>query len=299
MSLSRREFLGSTLLALAAGHLPTLPVFRSRANFVELRRNVGIFLGRGGPIGWLISEDGSLLVDSQFPDTAAECLEGLRERGAPPIEALVNTHHHGDHTGGNGVFRDAVRRIVAHERAVDLHRRTSAESASASPQVFADTPFATEWSTTIGDERVTVTHRGSAHTGGDATVHFERANVVHMGDLVFNRAYPFVDVAGGARIEGWIDVLEQVAREHSGDALFIYGHAAPGHEVTGRRPDILLQRDFLSAALDAARRGVAAGSSRDEVTSTARLSGFEAYVALAPRLSLEAVIGAAFDEVSV
>src|SRR5690606_15901795 len=101
----------------AASLLPRpLLAHAARAEFRPLRRNVGIFSERGGTIGWLVNGDGVLVVDSQFPDTAAIFLEGLKERTPRPIDVLVNTHHHPDHTGGNGALRASARRIVAHAR---------------------------------------------------------------------------------------------------------------------------------------------------------------------------------------
>jgi cyclase len=298
MTWSRREFLSRSLALLAAAHLPATRLARGSSAFREIRRNVGIFTARGGPIGWLVNPGGTLLVDSQFPDTAAECLAGMEERGALPLQALVNTHHHGDHTGGNGVIRDSTRSIVAHERAVELQRRAAAASTAGAPAVVADTTFTAEWSLGVGDERVKAKHYGVAHTGGDAVVVFENAGVVQMGDLVFHGAFPFVDTAGGASVRGWITTLESVAGEHPEETVFVFGHSAPGLPLTGTRADVLLQRDFLAAALATAERGVAAGRSRAEVLETRALPGFEEYVALADWLTLGSALGAAFDEVS-
>src|SRR5262245_55177673 len=83
--------------------------------FTELRRNVGTFTARGGTIAYLINPGGVAVVDTQFPDTAKMCLDGLKTRASNRgLDFVVNTHHHGDHTGGNGVFRDATKKIVAH-----------------------------------------------------------------------------------------------------------------------------------------------------------------------------------------
>jgi cyclase len=298
MTWTRRGFIAAAATGLAAGALPRrLLAAASRNSFTELRRNVGIFTARGGTIGWLANSAGALVVDSQYPDTARDFLTGFATRGASRIDVLVNTHHHADHTGGNAVVRPAARAIVAHERAVALQRRVAGASTPPAEPTVADTTFADAWSARIGDETVRARHYGAAHTGGDCTVHFEQADVVHMGDLVFNRAYPFIDRAGGASIVGWIALLEAVAAAHGQDTIYVFGHARPGHEITGRRADVLLQRDFLAAVLDVARRAAAAGRSRDE-TMRVTLPGFDEHDALAPQLSLAAVLGVAWDEVA-
>jgi cyclase len=300
MTCTRRTFLAVSALGLVSGRLPpslaSMPV--RGAEFTELRRGVGLFTARGGTIGWLVNRTGAVVVDSQFPDTARTCVQGLAERGHSSVDVLFNTHHHGDHTGGNGVFRKAALRIVAHDHVPELQRRAAEASGTAPAQVYADTTFDRDWTLDVGDETVRARHYGPAHTGGDSTVLFERADVVHMGDLVFNRAYPFIDRAGGASVQGWIALLEAVAAEHSASTLYVFGHALPGFGLTGSRADILLQRDFLYAVLVHARRAIQAGRSRDEATAIERLAGFPDHAPIVPRLDLAAALGAAYDELA-
>ncbi len=121
---------------------------------------------------------------------------------------------------------------------------------------------------------------------------------LHMGDLVFNRAYPFVDRRGGASVKGWIAALEAVLAEHPADTIYVFGHGARQFGVTGDRADVLMQRDFLSATLEMATRAIAAGKSRQEATAVERLPGFPDHVALADWLTVAAPLGAAYDELS-
>jgi cyclase len=304
---TRRRFVGTSILGLAAGTLPGTLLGATKggrlrvgvgpvSTFVPLRRNVGIYTARGGTIGWLADGRGTAVVDSQYPDTAEACIAGLRERGAPGIDVLINTHHHGDHTGGNGVFRSAGSRIVAQANVPALQRRATSDSDT--PQAYADTVFESNWSTVVGDEMVRARHFGPAHTGGDCVVQFENAGIVHMGDLVFNRAYPFVDRAGGASIQGWISVLETVAAAHTTETIFIFGHALPEFEVTGGRDDILLQRDFLNAVLETVQSALSDGMSREEATALETLPGFEEHGAIVERLSLSAVLAVAWEELT-
>jgi cyclase len=299
MAWTRRDFLRASAFGLAAGALPRslLHAAAPASGLVEIRRNVGLFIGRGGTIGWLANGNGALAVDSQFPDTARTFLDALAGRGARRLDVLLNTHHHGDHTAGNAAFREATGRIVAHERVPALQRAAATGDAAAA-QVYADTTFAREWSVRIGDETVRARHHGAAHTGGDAVVHFENAGVVHMGDLVFHRAYPFIDRAGGASVVGWIALLEAVAAEYPADTVYVFGHGRAEAGITGTHADVLRQRDLLGALLETARRAHAAGRSREEVTAVEGLPGFDDHAPLSPRLNAGFALGAAYDEVA-
>ena len=296
--IGRRGFLTQAALAAA---VPLFPLQTS--TFRELRRGVGVFIGPGGAIGWLSARGEALVVDSQFPATARGVLDELTRRS--PIERLVliNTHHHADHTAGNGIFRPVARQIVQHERCAEAHRRMVAAANPALSTATADTTFTTRWPTDIGDERVTALFHGAAHTGGDAMVIFERANVIHLGDLVFNGVPPFVDRASGASIRSWIGVLETILRDHA-DAVFIFGHGARD-AVTGAQADVARFRDYLSAVLDQVQRGIAAGRSQAEIAAIAAIPGFaeygdvvKNYPSAFPQFSLAHVLTAAYQELT-
>jgi len=276
--------------------------------FTEIRRGVGTWTARGGTIGWLINGAGAVAVDSQFPEPAALFIDRvLEETGGTEIAALINTHHHGDHTAGNSVFRPRARQIIAHanvpaymrtSHAQALKRRAAATPPPETPApelpALPDRTFTSTWSFAHGRERVTATHYGPAHTGGDAVILFERANVAHMGDLMFNRLHPVIDLVNGGSIAGWIGVLEKVASDYPADTVYIFGHAAQGHPVTGNRGNLRYHAGYLGALLEFARGEVKAGKSRDEVVaSTALIKGYEDYGPLIPRS-----LGPAYDEVT-
>ena len=269
----------------------------------ELRRGVGLFVGPGGTMGWLATPDGVLVVDSQFPMTAETGITSLRQRTPAAIQALINTHHHGDHTAGNPTFRPVVTQIVQHERCAAAHRALVQTQDPAAQRGLADVTFADAWTVTIGDERVSAAHLGAAHTGGDALVFFERANVVHLGDLVFNRIPPFIDRPSGGSIVNWLTVLETVAARYP-DALFIFGHGKDDM-CTGTVGDVRLFRDYLTAALDYVRKGIAAGRSQAEITALPALPGFpdhadlvKNYASPIPLFTLNHVLTIAYQELT-
>ena len=303
MSVTRRDFLTSTASALAVGagaarlrgQAPPVPPPVPR--FQDLRGGVGLFTAQGGTIGHLVNDAGALAVDSQYPHTAPMFLAGLRERTPRGVELLINTHHHADHTGGNQVLRASTKRIVAHANCLEWHRKTAADTKNEGQQSFADTIFTDQWRTDFGGETVRASYYGAGHTGGDAVIHFQKANVVHMGDLLFNRAHPNIDRPSGAVIANWIAVLETIAKAHGADTIFIAGHGKD-NAVQCARADVLRFRDYLSACMDTAKKAIATGQSKDELQKMTALAGFEDTASLNARLTLGFVLGQCADELT-
>ena len=309
MSISRRDFLASSALALGAGALGRPALARDwqqapapqqpqqapqwKPVFTEIRSGVGQFLGRGGTIGYLINAGGVVVVDSQFPDSAAACVAGLNERSKNrPVDRLINTHHHGDHSGGNIAFKGLAKKVVAHEFAANLIKQAAAPPNA--ENLAPDATFTDVWREQIGDEWVRAKWYGRAHTGGDAVITFERANVAHMGDLMFNRRIPVIDRVNGAIVANWVSVLEKAAADHTADTIYIFGHAGTGHPVTGPRAELMHFRDYLTALLNHTRAAVKSGQTKEQFTATTpTLTGFEAFGAHTAR-----TLGIVFDEVT-
>lgn len=273
--------------------------------FKDLRGNVGVFTGRGGSIGYLASKDSLVFVDTQFPDTALICRDHFLTKGRK-IDVTLNTHHHLDHTAGNVVFKPVSDLLVAQANVPKLQfeaaQRAEAagkanDSAMLDHQVYADTTFADVWRHDLGDETVSSTFHGPAHTGGDAVVYFEKANVVHAGDLVFNRLYPVVDHPGGASLKGWIKSLDDVAKTYPADAIYLFGHGNPAFGVVGTRDDLIRQREFFLALMDYTQKQIDAGKGKSEIVALDNLPGFKDWHQPLPnRLGL--CLGAAYDELA-
>ncbi|GMV05011.1 MAG: cyclase [Gemmatimonadota bacterium] len=284
MSPTRRDFLATTAAAAAAGSLlrPGALLARQAQEaqpvFTPIRRNVGCFTMRGGTIGYMVNADAVAVVDSQFPAEATACLAGLNERsGSRPVDCLVNTHHHGDHTGGNISFRGSAKQVVAHAKAAE-HMRNPPGGQPPDDQLYPSMTFEDSWSMDAGDERIHARHYGRAHTSGDAVITFEQANVAHMGDLLFHRRHPVVDRAAGATLRGWMSVLDRTLAEHPKDTVYVFGHAAAGLPVTGSWTDLVRYHDYIEAVLAWVGAQVRAGKSRDEILAVRDpVAGFEDY----------------------
>jgi glyoxylase-like metal-dependent hydrolase (beta-lactamase superfamily II) len=304
MQLNRRQF-----FVLSTGALASMPVAQLLAQaahaaapppataFTPVRRNVNVFTGRGGTIGWLSNKDALVVVDSQYPDTAKLCLDGLRARAHRDVDLLFNTHHHIDHTGGNGVFRPATKKIIAQANVPALQRRVAEETPGSQPPVVADATFDKAWGEHPGDETVTAKYYGPAHTGGDAILHFQKADVVHMGDLLWYNRHPRVDRAHGANMQNWMKALETIAMEMPPKTIYIAGHAKDGGPVTADRAAVLAFRDYFDAVLALTRKAIAEGQSKEALVATPSLLRFGDYQS-SRGLALSDVLGVAYDELT-
>jgi cyclase len=315
MRIDRRQF-----IALSSGALAVSPITRvfgadqaqaassppaqapaappAVPKFEDVRRNVGVFTMRGGTIGWLVNKDAVLVVDTQYPDTAKTCLDGIKVKtSGRGLDLVINTHHHADHTGGNAVFRAEAKKLVAQAGVPALQKQVAAATANAPAPVVADATFEKTWSEKFGDETVTAVFNGPGHTGADAIVHFERAHVVHMGDLLFVERHPRVDRAAGASIQNWMKILEKVQKEMPADTIFIAGHSKEGLPVTADGKALLRFRDYFDAVLALTRKGIAQGQTKEALVATTALPGFEGYQG-GGVLSLAGVLGVAYDELT-
>ena len=294
--INRRKFLelsSRTAAALSLGPLATVAnrsfAQSAPSNFTEIRAGVGTFVGQGGTIGWYVKEDTAVVVDSQFPRTAEVCRKGLERRTEGKIQLLLNTHHHGDHTGGNNVFKGLVEKIVAQANVPTLQEAQAKERGRSAGQVYADTTFEKSWKTGIGDEVVKAKHYGPAHTGGDSVIHFQNANVAHVGDLVFNRWHPFIDPNGGGSIKGWASVLEKIHEDFDDETVFIFGRGRKESGITGKRADVLAMPDYFHRVFAFIERAKKDGLSDEDIMNSTP-KGFEDIESPSERMSLQVTL---------
>lgn len=250
--------LGAPLHQLLAAPRPVIPEVHL------IRNNVGYFTDRGGTIGFYRPDGGvgGVVVDSQFPEQATTFLTDVFD-AYKELDLLINTHHHGDHTGGNAVIAPLARAYVSHDRARTNLQNNEARRTEGAAVPLPDTTFTDRWEMALpgSQEMVTARHFGPAHTGGDAVIHFENANVAHLGDLLFNRRFPYIDPAAGGNMTNWIRVLRKIRKTYDRDTVFIFGHAAESYPVTGDRADVKAFEDYLLALRDYVKREKRKGTS--------------------------------------
>ena len=294
--MKRSDFLKQlAFLSAGSAFLPKLNLFQD-SPFTELRSGAGIFTMRGGTIGWFTTDDAIVAIDSQYPEPAESFLDGISDYGNGPQKVLFNTPHHGDHTNGNPVFDETGYRIIGHANVPKLQEMSS-EGSDTKP-TMPDETFEEDFNLTVGDETIYAKHYGPAHTGGDSVIWFKNANIAHMGDLVFNRLYPYIDRGGGALIANWIPLLEEVASEADSDTLFIFGHGNPEFGVTGTSDDLLHMRDFLSKLMEYTRKGITDGKSKEELMDINSFDEFPNYMSPSDFLSLSPNVEVAYRELT-
>jgi cyclase len=298
MLIDRRHFLKTSGLAIAATLFPSSSrAFFRAGTFTPVRGGVGTFESRGGTIGWYISDGAVVVVDSQFPESAEECRDGIAERADRTIDLLINSHHHGDHTAGNSVLGADADHILAHRNVPKLQRAQAEGRGNLDDQVFADLLYDETWKQDAGDETISLKYYGAAHTAGDSVIHFQNANVAHVGDLVFNRMPCFIDLKGGASTAHWIEVLEGIHEDYSDETIFIFGHGNPANGITGTRSDLLHMRDFLTGLWEYVDEGIKAGKSEDALLVD-RLPGFEEHYVESWADGIRMDIKTVFQEIS-
>ncbi|NIP57050.1 MAG: MBL fold metallo-hydrolase, partial [Gemmatimonadetes bacterium] len=238
--------------------------------------SVYMLVGRGGNVGLSIGEDGAFLVDDKFAPLTDEIRAAVAAFTDDEVEFVVNTHWHGDHTGGNENFGEAGSLIVAHEnvrkrmnpRAFrDLVGRSEQAPDAALPVVTFTDAVTFHWN---GDD-IRAFHVEHAHTDGDAIIHFPEADVLHMGDTFFNGTYPFIDVESGGSIDGMVTAARRALDLAGPNTRIIPGHG-PLSDADGLRA--------YHRMLRSVRRRVQAlideGRSLEEVVDSAPTASFDA-----------------------
>jgi glyoxylase-like metal-dependent hydrolase (beta-lactamase superfamily II) len=296
MTTSRRTFLQSTALTglglslfhqnLFAGLLNQDPVYK----MTPLRNSIGYFTERGGTIGWMITIDGIVVIDTQFPDQSKHLIAEIQKKSERKIDLLINTHHHGDHTSGNIAFEGLTETILAHENSKKNQMRVAKERDRETGQLYPDTTFTKEWSKKVGSEVITLRYFGPGHTDGDAITHFENANIVHMGDLIFNRRFPYIDKSAGASVKNWITVLQETVKIFDNDTKYIFGHSGEGYDVFGSKNDLLAMQNYLAKMYETVKSAKKAGKSDEEIMNIESIQGAEEWKGNGIQRSLSAAL---------
>jgi cyclase len=211
------------LVALAC--LVVLPVQAQDFSTVEIETLPvadGLFMlvGQGGNIGLSTGDDGALIIDTQYAPLSDKIRAAVMAAGGSDVELVINTHWHGDHTGGNPIFGESGAMIMAHTNVrVRLEAADDADPAGFPKLTYPDR-VRLHWN----GEDIDLIHVPPAHTDGDSIVHFTSLNAFHMGDTFFNGTYPFIDVDSGGSFDGLIDAGDTVIGLADDDTTIIPGH---------------------------------------------------------------------------
>ncbi len=225
--------------------------------------NVYMLEGAGGNIGVSVGEDGILIVDDQFAPLADKIRAALKDLGDGKLKFILNTHWHGDHTGGNPEFGPEAP-IIAHtnvrKRLMQEHKRGDRVIPPMKKEGLPVITFDHSLSVHFNEEEIKAIHSPHAHTDGDLIIYFTKSNVVHMGDIYFSGRFPFIDRASGGTVQGVIDAVEQVLRTIPEDARII-----PGHGPLSTKKDLENYRTMLRETWDFVKKQKSQGKTLEAV----------------------------------
>jgi len=233
---------------------------------VKITDNIYMMTGAGGNIGFIKGADGALIIDNQFGPLSGKIAQAVLDEGGGTIKMLINTHIHGDHTGGNENFAKWGITIVAHDNVRDRMMKESKPRETVSPprdkEAWPVITFPDRMNLHWNGEDLELHHFFNGHTDGDVIVKFRNANVFHMGDMYVQYGYPYVDVSNGGGIDGFIDSLDKMLAWMDDSSKII-----PGHGELATKKDVKAFRDRLAEIRDAVAAALKKGTKVADVAN--------------------------------
>lgn len=252
-------------LLIAAGPAAAQPPAPAPQVRVErIAPGVAVLIGRGGNIGVSYGVDGNILIDDQYAPATEAVVAAIRTLDPDPIRFVINTHWHGDHTGGNENLGRGGTVIVAHDNVrIRMTMPQVVRGSPVPPSPSGALPvitFSDNLTFHLNGDDIRAIHVEHAHTDGDVLIHWTRANVLHMGDVYWNGLLPFIDLDSGGSIDGVI-AASTAALAIANETTAI----VPGHGPVARRADLERYRDMLLALRNRIGQGIAAGRTLEEL----------------------------------
>jgi len=243
----------------------------------KLAEGVYMLQGAGGNMGLSVGADAAFLIDDQYAPLTPKIKAAVAALTNKPVKFVLNTHWHGDHSGGNKDFGEAGTLIVAHE---NVRKRMSTEqfieafgmkTPAADPVALPVVTFTDSVAFHLNGEDIQGFHVAPAHTDGDTIVQFRKADVLHGGDTFFNGMYPFIDLSSGGSVSGMIAATDRMLAL-AGDGTKII----PGHGPLATKSDLKAYRDMLATARDRVAALVKEGKTLEQVTAARPLAELDA-----------------------
>lgn len=222
----------------------------------QLSENVYMLEGQGGNIGVSIGDDGVLVIDNQYAYLTEKILAAIKTLSDKPIKIVMNTHHHGDHTGGNENMGKLGATIIAHD---NVRKRLQEKS----PKVALPTiTFNDKLNIHVNGEQVIIFHVDNAHTDGDVLLYFTESNVLHTGDTFFNGRYPYIDLNSGGSIDGYINAAKSGLMVIDDETKII-----PGHGKLSNKSEYKNYLEMLEALKTNMLKAISEGKTENEVAN--------------------------------
>lgn len=228
--------------------------------------NMFIINGKGGNIGFYVGEKEILMVDSQYANATEKILEKIKDISDKPIRYLINTHHHGDHTGGNKNMAENGTTIIAHDNVRENLQNVKSEEVRASVPVIT---FSEKMTINFESEEISAFHINNAHTNGDVVIYFPQSDVVHTGDAFVNKTYPFIDTDNGGSLEGYIEGLSRIKMLGNKNTKVI-----PGHGPVGNMRDVDYTQRMLKNLVNRVEIEINRGQTEEEIAANEDITSF-------------------------
>ncbi|MDC0886891.1 MBL fold metallo-hydrolase [Altererythrobacter sp.] len=239
---------GLTALALATSASAQRNFDNVEITAEEVAPGIAVLFGAGGNIGVSHGEDGTILIDDQFAPLTKKIETAVSDLGATPVKFLINTHYHGDHTGGNENFGKKGALIFAHNNVrVRLQEGRAGERpiAPSPKEALPVVTFEQGLTLNVNGDTVDVIFLGGGHTDGDSVIRWREDNVIHMGDLYFKiSGYPFIDVSSGGNVINAMNSLDAVIRMIDDETKVI-----PGHGPMSNKAELVAYRQMMGEAV--------------------------------------------------
>jgi cyclase len=268
-----RAFIASMLAFASSAFAQQQDFSKVEVKAARVAGNVYVLTGSGGNIGATVGDDGVAIVDDQFAPLAPKIQAALRQLSPKPVRFVINTHWHGDHTGGNAEFADTAA-ILAHsnvrKRLMSGGKTPFVEFPPVTGKALPVVTFEEGLSLWWNGEEIRAIHPGIGHTDGDSVIWFMKSNVVHMGDDFFNTGFPFVDLGSGGSVVKLIGSLDVILGHIPADAKVI-----PGHGAVTDVPGLRKYRRMLDEVVTAVKKARAAGKTVEQMQKENILAPWE------------------------
>ena len=260
----KKVLLSAVAVMLATSSFAFQDMADVKVEVVPVNENIYMLKGAGGNIGISVGEDGVFMIDDQYSQMSSKISEAVKTLSDQPIKFLVNTHHHGDHTGGNATFEEKGALIFAHE---NVRKRLNEDEKNTDQSGLPIITFDHKMNLHLNGNDILVVHVHNAHTDGDALIYFPQSNVLHTGDTFFNGMFPFIDLKSGGSVAGDIEAARAGLLLINTSTKII-----PGHGSLATYADYEKYLKMLEGIESNVKAAIASGKTKEEIVADENLT---------------------------
>ncbi|WP_036151917.1 MBL fold metallo-hydrolase [Maribacter forsetii] len=232
-----------------------------------LTSEVYMLTGQGGNIGLYVNATNSFMIDDQFARLSPKIKLAISSITDKPLKYLINTHMHGDHTGGNAEFNSESTILIAQNNVRTSLEKKLEEKPELGKDILPEITFSEELQLFENDETIMAFHVHNAHTDSDAMIYFMKNNVLHMGDTYFSERYPYMDLKNGGSVEGYISAIEKAIMVIDDNTIIIPGHGRPSN-----KQKLIDYLDMLETIKENILKAIASGDTLEQVEKNSSIS---------------------------